>query len=88
MQNHPCKARDTWRCNGEGTRSGIRRGSSPDHSSADIPGLLPDCDLHMPTVRQAGKTEWTHLLQVLAGLRRGAGSQLLHMHCWPGTLLS
>lgn len=54
----------------------------------DIPGLLPDCDLHMPTIRQAGKTEWTHLLQVLAGLRRGAGSQLLHRHCWPGTLLS
>ena len=54
----------------------------------DIPGLLPDCDLHMPTTHQAGKTEWTHLLQVLAGLRWGAGSQLLHMHCWPWTLLS
>lgn len=54
----------------------------------DIPGLLPDCNLHMPTVGQAGKTEWTHLLQVLAGLHWGAGSQLLHMHCWPGTLLS
>ena len=54
----------------------------------DIPGLLLQEELHVPAACQAGKTEWTHLLQVLAGLCQGAITRLLHRYCWPGTLLS
>ena len=54
----------------------------------DILGVHLQEELHVPAACQAGKTEWTCLLQVLAGLCQGAITRLLHRYCWPGTLLS
>lgn len=41
----------------------------------DILELLLQEELHVPEACQAGKTEWTRLLQVLAGLCQGAISR-------------
>lgn len=54
----------------------------------DILELLLQEELQMPEACQACQTEWTRLLQALARLCQGAISRLLHVYCWPGTLLS
>ena len=50
--------------------------------------LLLREELQVPEACQACQTEWTCLLQALARLCQGAISRLLHVYCWPGTLLS